>query len=147
MKGTQWRFIIALIALGLGYYFFIYQKDQTPEPPVDETKAWPSKVEALAQMKTNLSAIVDAERNAKLLSGSYIPCDPNPAEIPERERRWSASDAAGWKELEIMMPSHTWFQYEVVITDPESFIVYARTRAEGGIVVYTMDQDYSFRSQ
>jgi len=139
MKGYGWRLVIAFVVLGLAYYFFVYQRE-TPAPATDE-KIWASKVEAMAQMKTNLGAIADAERGAKTLSGAFIECAPNPPAIPERKASWDAGAATGWEELGITMPRETWFQYEVVVTGEDGFTIYARTLAEGVLLEYTMDQD------
>lgn len=144
MKGSQWRFVIAIAVIAIGYYFFVYKGDIQKPAPTEDTRIWPSKIEALAQMKINLGTIVDAEINAKMLSGSYIECAPNPADIPERQKKWDRSAAEGWKDLDITMPRETWFQYEVEVTGASSFIVYARTYAEGPILEFTMDQDRNF---
>ena len=144
MKGSQWRFIIAIAAIAIGYYFFVYKGDIEKPVPTEDTRIWPNKIEALAQMKINLGTIVEAEINEKMLSDSYIECAPNPTEIPERRTNWDRSAAEGWEKLGVSMPRDIWFQYEVEVTGDNSFIVYARTYAEGPILEFTMDQDKNF---
>lgn len=145
MKGASWRFVIAMALLGFGMYYFVILKQEKPptQPPVT-TKIWSDKVDALAQMKTNMYAIIEAEKNKKTLDGTFIACAPNPAEVPATRVAWDSRDAAGWTELDVMMPDMTWFQYEVVVTGENTFEVHARTLAERTPLEFVIDQDMNF---
>jgi len=147
MKGTSLRALVAMALLAVGIYFFVIKPQETPKeaPPATETRIWPDKVDAIAKMKTTMYAIVDAERNRKALDESYLPCAPNPSEVPDMRVVWDGNGAEGWKELDIMMPRETWFQYEVVVTGDDAFEVYARTLAEGKPLEFIIDQDMNFR--
>jgi hypothetical protein len=145
MKGASWRFVIALLVLGAGIYYFVIKPEEKPaeKPPVTETKIWPDKVDAIAGMKTTMYAVVEAEKRIKGTGGDYIACDPSPASVPDMRVAWD-KNAAGWKELDVMMPRETWFQYEVVVTGPDTFEVHARTLAEGSPLEFVIDQDMNF---
>ena len=147
MKGTSLRAVVAMAVLAIGIYFFVIKPQEEPKeaPAVTETRIWPDKVDAIAKMKTTMYAIVGAERNRKALGGSYLPCAPNPAEVPDTRVTWRISDAEGWKELDVAMPRESWFQYEVVVTGDDTFDVYARTNAEGTPLEFVIDQDMNFR--
>ena len=138
VRGGGWRFVVAIIIIGgIFYYFFLRDKEPVEWAPVEDT-GWPSKTEAVTEMRLNLSAIVNSEKNYHQLNGIYIPCAPNPAEIPTEQVSWSPSTASGWDELMVTLPSHAWFQYEVVVTG-DDFTAFARTRVGGDELVYSMD--------
>jgi hypothetical protein len=147
MKGTSLRAIVAMALLAIGIYFFVIKPQDTPKetPPATETRIWPDKVDAIAKMKTTMYAIVGAEKNRKAVGDSYLPCAPNPPEVPGTRIVWSQDDAEGWKELDVIMPRESWFQYEVMVTGEDTFDVYARTMAEGAPLEFIIDQDMDFR--
>ncbi|MBN2223366.1 MAG: hypothetical protein JW765_01685 [Deltaproteobacteria bacterium] len=147
MKGTSLRAVVAMALLAIGIYFFVIKPQETPKetPAVTETRIWPDKVDAIAKMKTTMYAIVGAEKNRKALDESYLPCAPNPPEVPDMRAVWNPNAAGGWKELDVLMPRETWFQYEVVVTGEDGFEVYARTLAEGTPLEFIIDQDMNFR--
>lgn len=147
MKGTSLRAVVAMALLAIGIYFFVIKPQDTPKdtPAVEETRIWPDKVDAIAKMKTTMYAIVGAEKNRKALGGTYLPCAPNPVEVPDSRVAFTLGDAEGWTELDVAMPRETWFQYEVVVTGEDTFDVYARTNAEGTPLEFVIDQDMNFR--
>ncbi|MBN1574275.1 MAG: hypothetical protein JW984_13840 [Deltaproteobacteria bacterium] len=145
MKGSGWRFIIAMAVIGLAVYYFVIKEETTVEKPVDDTTIWADKVDAVAKMKLDMGAIAQAEFNAKMLDGKFIECAPNPPEIPDYITDWKAGVAEGWNELGVTFGSKTWFQYEVEVTGEKSFIIYARTYAEGPLLEYTMDENKTLR--
>ena len=147
MKGASWRFVIAMVLLGLGIYYFVIREEGRPkgETPVEEARIWPDKIDAITKMKTTMYAVVEAEKNRKNLGDTYIPCAPNPPEVPDMRVSWNTNAAAGWKDLDLMMPRETWFQYEVVVTGPDTFEVHARTLAEGTPLEFVIDQNMNFR--
>jgi len=145
IRGSGWRFIIAIVIIGaIVYYFFLRDKEPVDFAPVEDT-GWPSKTEAVTEMRLNLSAIVNSENNYHQLNGVYIPCAPNPATIPTERVSWSPSAAAGWEELMVSLPKSAWFQYEVVVTG-DDFTVFARTRVGGEELVYSMDKSGTMSS-
>lgn len=146
MKGSGWRFIIAIAVVALSVYFFVIKEDATVQGPVDDTTIWADKVNAVAKMKLDMGTIAKAEHNAKLLNGKFIECAPNPPEIPDYLTDWRRkNEAEGWEELDIILSSKTWFQYEVEVVGEKSFIVYARTYAEGPLLEYSMDENMTLR--
>jgi hypothetical protein len=147
MKGTSLRALVAMALLAVGIYFFVIKPEDAKKeaPPATETKIWPDKVDAIAKMKTTMYAIVGAEKNRKALDEPYLACAPNPADVPDSRVVWDSGAADGWKELDVMMPRETWFQYEVVVTGDDAFEVYARTLAEGKPLEFIIDQDMNFR--
>jgi hypothetical protein len=147
MKGSSLRAVVAMALLAIGIYFFVIKPQEAPKetPTTTETRIWPDKVDAIAKMKTTMYAIVEAEKNRKNLGGSYISCDPNPPEVPDARVAWKRGDAAGWEELDVVLPRETWFQYEVVVTGDDTFDVYARTLAERTPLEFIIDQDMNFR--
>jgi len=146
VRGGGWRFVVAIIIIGaVFYYFFLRDKEPVEWAPVEDT-GWPSKTEAVTEMRLNLSAIVNAEKNYHQLNGVYIPCAPNPAEIPTERVSWSPSAASGWEELMVVLPASSWFQYEVVVTG-DDFKAFARTRAGGEYLVYFMDKSGSLNTE
>ena len=146
VRGGGWRFVVAIIIIGaVFYYFFLRDKEPVEWAPVEDT-GWPSKTEAVTEMRLNLSAIVNAEKNYHQLNGIYISCAPNPAEIPTEQVPWNPTDASGWDELMVSLPKNSWFQYEVVITG-DDFMAFARTRVGGDELVYTMDKNGTLESK
>jgi hypothetical protein len=145
MKGSGWRFLIAMAVLGAALYFFVFKDNGAVNKPVDETTIWAGKIDAVAKMKLDMGTIAKAEKNAKMLGGKYIECAPNPPEIPDYLIDWKVDGAPGWKKLGVVLSRKTWFQYEVEVTGEDSFIVYARTYAEGPLLEYTMDEDMNLR--
>lgn len=145
MKGSGWRFLIALAVIGAAIYFFVLKDTGTVNRPADDTTIWADKIDAVAKMKLDMGTIAKAEKNAKMLGGKYIECAPNPPEIPDYLTDWNKSGAPGWKKLDLSLSRKTWFQYEVEVTGEDSFIVYARTYAEGPLLEYTMDEDMNLR--
>ena len=138
VRGGGWRFIIAIVIVGaIFYFFFLKDKEPVEWAPVEDT-GWPSKTEAVTEMRLNLSAIVNAEKNYHQLNGIYLPCAPNPTEIPTERVSWSPSAVPGWDELMVILPKSSWFQYEVVVTG-DGFEVFARTRVGGEELIYSMD--------
>ena len=146
VRGSGWRIVVAVVIIGaVFYFFFLRDKEPVEWAPVEDT-SWPSKTEAVTEMRLNLSAIVNAEKNYHQLNGIYIPCAPNPAQIPTERVSWNPSAASGWDELMVMLPGGAWFQYEVVVTG-DDFVVYARTRAGSEELVYTMDKNGTLNTQ
>jgi len=145
MKAGGLRFLVAIAVLAAGIYFFVIKDDNTAPKPDDGKTIWADKMSAIAKMKLDLGAIAQAENNSKTLVGKYIECGPNPPEIPDYITSWNKGAALGWNELDVMLGSKTWFQYEVEVTGENSFIVYARTYAEGALLEYTMDEEMNLR--
>jgi hypothetical protein len=145
MKGSGWRFIIAIAVIALAVYYFVIKEETTVQPSVEETTIWADKVNAVAKMKLDMGTIAKAEDNAKLLNGKYIECAPNPPEVPDYVTDWRVGAAEGWKELGVTLGRKTWFQYEVEVHGEDSFTIYARTYAEGPLLEYTMDENKTIR--
>ncbi len=144
MKAGGLRFIVAIAVLAAGIYFFVIKDDNAPKPD-DGRTIWADKMSAVAKMKLDLGTIAQAENNAKIVNGKYIECGPNPSEIPDYITSWNKDAAFGWNELDVILGSKTWFQYEVEVTGESSFVVYARTFAEGALLEYTMDEEMNLR--
>ncbi|MBN1882778.1 MAG: hypothetical protein JW885_11435 [Deltaproteobacteria bacterium] len=146
VRGGGWRFVVAVVIVGaVLYFFFLREKEVVEWAPVEDT-GWPSKTEAVTEMRLNLSAVVNAEKNYHQLNGIYIPCGPNPAEMPTERVPWNPSAAAGWDDLMVSLPGNTWFQYEVVVTG-DHFEAFARTRVGGEELVYSMDKNGTLNSR
>ncbi len=147
MKGSSLRAVVAMALLAIGIYFFVIKPQETPKEtqPTSEARIWTDKVDAITKMKTTMYAIVEAEKNRKNLGEPYIACAPNPPDVPETRVQWDSKAADGWKDLDIVMPRETWFQYEVAVTGDDTFDVYARTLAEGKPLEFILDQDMNFR--
>jgi hypothetical protein len=145
MRGSGWRFVIAVAIVALAVYFYLVREEDKAGGPVEDTTVWADKVDAVAKMKIDMGVIAQAEFNAKMLDGKFIECAPNPPEIPDYVTGWKAGAAEGWEELGVTFGSKTWFQYEVEVTGEKSFVIYARTYAEGPLLEYTMDENKTIR--
>jgi len=145
MKAGGMRFIVAMAVLAAGIYFFVIKDNNTVQAPDDGKTIWADKMSAVAKMKLDLGTIAQAENNSMTLNGKYIECGPNPPEIPDYITNWNKGAAFGWDKLDVMLGSKTWFQYEVEVTGENSFIIYARTFAEGALLEYTMDEEMNLR--
>lgn len=143
MKGGFWRFIFAIAILFLAIYFYVYKSGEDANVTEDDSRLWPNKMSAMIDMENSLHAIVDAEINEMIISGSYIECAPNPVDIPDMEVSWDLKAADGWSDLGVRLRRQTWFQYEVVVFGEDSFNAYARTYAEGVLTEYTIDKDHN----
>ncbi len=145
MKAGGLRILVAMVVLAAGIYFFVIKGNDSAPKHDDGKTIWADKMSAVAKMKLDLGTIAQAENISKTINGKYIECGPNPSEIPDYITNWNKDAADGWNELDVMLGSKTWFQYEVEVTGEDSFVVYARTYAEGTLLEYTMDEEMNLR--